>query len=75
MEARRHLLFTERSSHTANRVIEPELDMIRGRPEDLSWSRYLLDLFHWLLPASPPAAKAKRSVGRELEEDWPSLER
>jgi len=75
MEARRHLPFNQRPSRRVSRVIEPELDMIRGRPEDLSWGRYLREFFHWLLQNSPTAANAKRSVGRELEEDWPSIDR
>ena len=72
MEARRRF---NRPADSAKRVVEPELDMNRIRPGDSSWIRYLTELWHWLLWGTSSAAKAKRSIGREMEEDWPSVER
>lgn len=75
MEARHRFPLSDRPADKAKRIVEPELDMNRMRPEDSSWIRYLRELLHWLFPATHPAAKARRSIGRELEEDWPSVER
>jgi len=75
MEARHRFPFSDRPADNAKRVVEPELDMNRIRPQDSSWIRYLRELVHWLLWGTPSAAKARRSIGRELEEDWPSVER
>lgn len=75
-EARRRFRFNDRSPDRAKRVVEPELDMNRLRPDDSSWAGYLREVLRWLLPGTTHAAKApKRSIGRELEEEWPSSER
>jgi len=57
------------------RVVEPELDMKRMRPRPSALGR-LIEMLRWLTPMSrevvgPP----RRSVGRELEEAWPSTEK
>lgn len=75
MEARRRFPFSDRPAEKVKRIVEPELDMNRIRPESSPWMRYLREILHWLFPVVPSAAKAKRSIGRELEEDWPSVER
>ena len=75
MEARRYLPFSAKPSDRLTRVVEPELDMNRARPEDSSWARYVRDVIYRLFPVSVVASKARRSIGRELEEHWPSIER
>jgi hypothetical protein len=80
MEVRQRFLSSGgRSPERVHRVVEPELDMYRARPQDSSWPRYLRELILWILsPVSStnPVVKApKRSIGRELEEDWPPIER
>jgi hypothetical protein len=75
VEARRYLPFNDKPSDRVKRVVEPELDMHRVRPEDSSWARYLRDIVHWLFPTAATAANARRSVARALEEDWPTAER
>ena len=67
--------FVDRDSEHSARVNEPELDMNRTRPRASGFSR-LIELLRWLTPISrevvgPP----RRSVGRELEEDWPSRDK
>jgi hypothetical protein len=57
------------------RVVEPELDMHRIRPRTSALGR-IFELLRWLTPTGremvgPP----RRSVGRELEEAWPSVEK
>lgn len=57
------------------RVVEPELDMKRMRPQPSALGR-LIEKLRWFAPirreiVGPP----RRSVGRELEEAWPSIEK
>ncbi len=64
-----------RDNQQFEQVVEPELDMNRIRPRQSALSR-LFEILRWLTPAGhqvvgPP----RRSVGRELEEAWPSGER
>lgn len=57
------------------RVVEPELDMNRMRPRPTALGR-IIEMLRWLTSmggeiVGPP----RRSVGRELEEAWPSIEK
>ncbi len=60
------------SSNQPSRVVEPELDMNRRGsrvPAGVFWLRGLLRA---LVPAGRLTGPPMRSVGRELEEAWPS---
>lgn len=62
------------SSNQPSRVIEPELDMNRRSlrvPAGVFWLRGLIRV---LVPAGRLTGPPMRSVGRELEEAWPSLD-
>jgi hypothetical protein len=57
------------------RVVEPELDMKRMRPRPSALGR-IIEILRWLAPISrEPVGPPRRSVGRELEEAWPSVEK
>lgn len=75
MGAVRIYSFPGRQGHRERRVVEPELDMHRPRPGSSRAVR-LVELFWRLIVSSSSLTEApKRSVGRELEEDWPVSER
>jgi hypothetical protein len=57
------------------RVVEPELDMNRIRPRPTALGR-IMEMLRWLTPMGGEiVGSPRRSVGRELEEAWPSTER
>jgi hypothetical protein len=71
----RDFTLPERERAQFVRVVEPELDMNRMRPRQSPLGR-LIQMFRWLTPTGrdvvgPP----RRSIGRELEEAWPSNEK
>jgi len=71
----RDFALPDRETGHFERVVEPELDMHRIRPRTSALGR-ILDMLRWLTPidravVGPP----RRSVGRELEEAWPSIEK
>jgi len=60
------------TSNQTSRVVEPELDMNRRGsrvPAGVFWLRDFLRVF---VPAGRLTGSPMRSVGRELEEAWPS---
>jgi hypothetical protein len=59
----------------SSRVIEPELDMNRGSTRVPAGFFRLLDRLRSLVPAARMTGPPMRSVGRELEELWPSRDR
>jgi hypothetical protein len=64
-----------REAEQFDRVIEPELDMKRRRPRPSALGR-ILEMLRWLTPEGREAVgPPRRSVARELEEAWPSIER
>ena len=66
--------FTFPKPATAGRVVEPELDMNRLAPRDSALAR-VVELIRWLTPLGRSVVGTpSRSVGRELEEAWPSNE-
>ena len=68
--------YTEPGSDRPARVIEPEMDMNRQRPQQLPAFSRLCELLRWLLPGAHNMVRSPmRSVARELEEAWPSNER
>ncbi|SRR5579871_828863 len=56
-------------------VVEHDIDMMRGRPQELTFSSRVVQLIRWLAPASQPTVSPMRSVAREIEEQWPSRDR
>ena len=73
----RGLVFPERPSNRPRRVVEPELDMNRLRPQHpLGMLGKLLETLRRLLPGAADSARPPmRSVDRELADEWPSNER
>jgi hypothetical protein len=66
--------FTLRDRERAQfvRVVEPELDMNRMRPRPSGLGR-LIEMFRRLTPTGRDVVGSpRRSIGRELEEAWPS---
>jgi len=56
-------------------VVEHDIDMMRARPQELTFSSRVVQLIRWLAPASRPTVSPMRSVAREIEEQWPSRDR
>ena len=54
------------------RVVETEIDMNRPAPRPSPVKQKFSDLIKWLLPGGASTAPPMRSVGRELEEVFPS---
>jgi hypothetical protein len=71
-------LWRTRSSKTSRypniiaRPIDAEIDMRRPRPTRSKLSRAILRLLRWMLPEGDTIAPPKRSIARELEEEFPS---
>jgi hypothetical protein len=59
----------------AERVVEPELDMQRQRPQESAMTSRIAELVRWLTPNARPTGSPMRSVAREIEELWPSRDR
>jgi hypothetical protein len=57
------------------RVVEPELDMSRLRPEPSAAVSRIRGLMRWLIPSMGMTAAPMRSIAREIEEAFPSGER
>lgn len=71
----RDFALPSREVEQLDRVVEPELDMKRGRPRPSTLGR-ILEMLRWLTPEGREAVgPPRRSVGRELEEAWPAIER
>ena len=71
----RGFIYTEPGSNRPARVVEPEMDMNRLRPQQSSAVSRLRELMRWLLPGAHNTVRPPmRSVARELEEAWPSSE-
>jgi hypothetical protein len=72
----RSVVFQNRIANSAQRVIEPELDMARFRRRELSAVAILRELMRKLLPAGQWVVHSPmRSIAREIEEVWPSGDR
>jgi len=56
-------------------VVEHDMDMKRGRPQESAVTSRLGDLMRWLVPSGRPTGSPMRSVAREIEELWPSRDR
>lgn len=54
------------------RIVEPELDMNRPRPEASTVATRLRDFIRWLVPINHMVGTPMRSVDRERQETWPS---
>ena len=57
------------------RVVEPELDMSRLRPQPSAAVSRMRGLMRWLIPSMGVTAAPMRSIAREIEEAFPSGER
>jgi hypothetical protein len=57
------------------RVVEPELDMSRLRPQQSAAVSRIRGLMRWLIPGMRVTAAPMRSIAREIEEAFPSGER
>jgi hypothetical protein len=57
------------------RVIEPELDMSRLRPQQSAAVSRIRVLMRWLIPSMGVTTAPMRSIAREIEEAFPSGER
>ncbi|HVA69460.1 MAG TPA: hypothetical protein VNF45_09105 [Candidatus Binataceae bacterium] len=68
-----------RSSSAAHQrighIIDPEIDMNRRAMRRPTIVTRMLELVRWLTPGEKSIVPPMRSVGRELEEFWPSHER
>jgi len=56
------------------RVVEHEIDMSRTRVRPSPVTENLVRLFRWLTPDSRAIVAPMRSLAREVEEAFPSLE-
>lgn len=56
-------------------IIDPEIDMNRRVTRRPTILTRMLELVRWLMPGEKSIVPPMRSVGRELEEFWPSHER
>jgi len=54
------------------RPVDAEIDMRRPRPAASKLVSGVLRLLRWMLPESNAIAPPKRSIARELEEEFPS---
>jgi hypothetical protein len=54
------------------RPIDSEIDMRRHRPAPSKISRGFSRLLRWMLPEGDTIAPPKRSIARELEEEFPT---
>jgi hypothetical protein len=71
----RGIVFQSRVANPAQRVIEPELDMHRFGCRQVPAVTIFRDLMRWLVPVGQRAVRTPmRSIGREIEEAWPSKE-
>lgn len=59
----------------AGRVVEPEMDMKRGGPQESAMTSRIAELVRWLAPNARATGSPMRSVAREIEELWPSRDR
>jgi hypothetical protein len=57
------------------RVVEPELDMSRLRPQQSAAVSRIRVLMRWLIPSMGVTTAPMRSIAREIEEAFPSGER
>ena len=58
-----------------HRIVEPELDMHRLRPQQPAAISLFRELMRKLMPAGQWAVRSPmRSIAREIEEIWPSGE-
>lgn len=53
-------------------IVEHELDMVRTVERRPAVAERLLRILNWLMPSGRPVGPPMRSVGRELEEAYPS---
>jgi len=72
----RRLFFTgdASASRHGSRIVEHDLDMVRSAERPIPVSGRLARILNWLMPAERTVGPPMRSVGRELEEAWPSLD-
>jgi hypothetical protein len=70
----RDFALVDREGRQSIRVREPELDMNRHRPQTSALGR-AIQMLKWLAHDREIVGSPKRSVGRELEEAWPSGEK
>jgi hypothetical protein len=68
----RSVIFPGRIAERPRRVIEPELDMNRRRPQPSAAGSLIRELMRWLSPGTQMVGAPMRSVDRELEEIWPT---
>jgi hypothetical protein len=67
--------FQNRVANPVQRVIEPELDMHRLGPRQLPAVNIFRELMRKLVPVGQRVVRTPmRSIGREIEEAWPSKE-
>ena len=69
------LIIIDRVLERTQRVVEPELDMNRLRPRQRSGFEQLRQWLRQMLFGVGGTRSPMRSIGRELEEVWPSGER
>ncbi|HEV3115129.1 MAG TPA: hypothetical protein VGY99_32000 [Candidatus Binataceae bacterium] len=55
-------------------ISEPELDMCRQRPVETSTLARVRNMLHTLILGSRSIVLPMRSIGREIEESWPTGE-
>ncbi|HKV55234.1 MAG TPA: hypothetical protein VJN94_11415 [Candidatus Binataceae bacterium] len=72
----RGFIFPARIVSQSRRVVEPELDMNRFRPQQQSPTAHAFrDFMRKLLPGGQSLVRSPmRSIAREIEEAWPSRE-
>ena len=54
------------------RPLDSDLDMRRSRPAPSKLSRGLARLLRWMLPEGDTIGPPRRSIAREIEEEFPS---
>ena len=73
MEGRRRSPQVPRLSGSVH-INEPELDMCRAGPGETSILTRVLNMILTLISGSGSIGSPMRSIGRELEESWPTGE-
>lgn len=71
----RGIFSPDRIVSAGKRVVEPELDMERPGPKQLTAADIVRELIRKLLPGAQQAVRSPmRSIAREIEEAWPARE-
>ena len=68
----RSLKSVRSSPNKASRPVDVEIDMRRHQPAPSKIVRGVSRLLKWMMPEGDTIAPPKRSIARELEEEFPS---